>query len=101
MVPMTMPDKDVFDPGRIEPELAESRDEDGFHSFRVSGIDQHDPVGGRDRIDRRFRIAYGIDVIEELYWLQLGGVRIVRSCIGRNTKEVERLAQEGIVTRDF
>jgi hypothetical protein len=86
---MAMAEQDVLDVGRIESERDEAGQHDAFDVAGMARVEQHDAVGGRDRVNDRFGIADGVEVVEEFHRGQRWRRKVVGARVAGNAEEVE------------
>ena len=90
VIPVPVAKQHVLHIRRVQAEFDQSRYENRLDSVRVTGVDENDPLGGRDRMDDRLRVARSVEVVEQLYRLELRSSSAVASGVTGYTKEFER-----------
>src|SRR5262249_5073425 len=94
-------EKDVLYVFRIDAELLQLRYSDGFDFILEAGIDQHNAFRGRKYVHGRFRIADGIDVVENFQRFEIRRIIVLRSRMARDAIEVVWFSEELISTGNF
>ena len=87
----------------IEPQLLQPRDHDGLDPVGVAGVDQDDALRRGDGIHRCFRVADGVDIVEQPHRFQLRSRPCRLRCPSRPSlhrfRARSRLCPEGSRTR--